>query len=120
MTGIYRLIAFAVLLAASSAGSASAAIEVEALFTNAAALRIDGERKMLKAGQSYRGVTLVAAHSGTATLEVQCDGNVEQLDPNGYAITMHSFKSPGDYIVRVQRTNLNGVRGIGHLHVRVE
>lgn len=77
MTGIYRLIACAVLLAASAAGSASAVIEVEALFTNAAALRIDGERKMLKAGQSYKGVTLVAAHSGTATLEV--DGQTKEL-----------------------------------------
>ena len=77
MTGMYRLVAFAVLLAASAAGSASAAIEVEALFTNAAALRIDGERKMLKAGQSYKGVTLVAAHSGTATLEV--DGKTLEL-----------------------------------------
>lgn len=77
MTGIYRLVVMAMLLAASAAGSASAAIEVEALFTNAAALRIDGERKMLKAGQSYKGVTLVAAHSGTATLEV--DGQTKEL-----------------------------------------
>jgi murein DD-endopeptidase MepM/ murein hydrolase activator NlpD len=57
---------------------------------------------------------------GSATVEVQSDGNVEQLNPNGYAVTMHSFQSPGDYIVRVQRTNLHGIRGIGHLHVHVE
>jgi aspartyl protease family protein len=58
------------LLAISPAWSAPAAVEVEALFTDAAVLQIDGERKMLKAGQSYGGVTLVAAHSGTATLAV--------------------------------------------------
>ena len=46
-------------------------IEVEALFTDTAVLRIDGQRKMLRAGQSFQGVTLVAAHSRTATLEVE-------------------------------------------------
>lgn len=77
MTGIATPIAMAMLLAISPAWSAPAAIEVEALFTDAAVLQIDGERKMLKAGQSYRGVTLVAAHSGTATLAV--DGQTLEL-----------------------------------------
>ena len=44
-------------------------IEVEALFTDAAVLEIDGERKMLRVGQSFRGVTLIAAYSQTATVE---------------------------------------------------
>jgi len=57
-------------LAAPIAWPAAPQIEVEALFTDAAVLKIDGERKMLKAGQSYKGVTLVAAYSRTATLEV--------------------------------------------------
>ena len=77
MTMIGKRLALALLLAVSPAWSASAAIEVEALFTNAAVLRIDGERKMLKAGQSYKGVTLVAAHSSTATLDV--DGQSLEL-----------------------------------------
>ena len=78
MTGIRTSIALAALLIATSpAWSASAAIEVEALFTDAAVLKIDGERKMLKAGQSYRGITLVAAHSSTATLDV--DGQTLEL-----------------------------------------
>jgi aspartyl protease family protein len=58
------------LLMASVAWSTPPRIEVEALFTDAAVLKIDGERKMLRAGQSYKGVTLVAAYSRTATLEV--------------------------------------------------
>jgi aspartyl protease family protein len=49
---------------------AAPTIEVEALMTDAAVLKIDGERKMLKAGQTYRGVTLISAYSRTATLEV--------------------------------------------------
>ncbi|MEM8662275.1 MAG: TIGR02281 family clan AA aspartic protease [Pseudomonadota bacterium] len=52
-------------------------VEVEALFTDAAFLKIDGERKMLKAGQSHKGVVLVSAHSRTATLEI--DGVVVEL-----------------------------------------
>jgi murein DD-endopeptidase MepM/ murein hydrolase activator NlpD len=57
---------------------------------------------------------------GTPKVKVQSDGNVKKLDPNGYAVTRHSFKQPGDYIVRVERTNADGVRGVGHLHVRVD
>jgi aspartyl protease family protein len=65
-----RALLACLLLVAAAAWPATPTLEVEALFTNAAVLRIDGERKMLKAGQSYQGVTLVAAHSQTATLEV--------------------------------------------------
>jgi aspartyl protease family protein len=60
----------ALVLMSSTAWPAPPRVEVEALFTDAAVLQIDGERKMLKAGQSYKGVTLVAAYSRTATLEV--------------------------------------------------
>jgi hypothetical protein len=56
----------------------------------------------------------------TEKVEVQSDGNVKKLDPDGYAVTTHSFANPGDYIVRVERSNRDGVKGIGHLHVRVE
>jgi aspartyl protease family protein len=48
------------------------------LFTDAAVLRIDGQRKMLRAGQSFAGVTLVSAHSRAATLEV--DGQRLELE----------------------------------------
>lgn len=56
---------------------------------------------------------------GSPQVEVQSDGNVKKLDPNGYAVTTHAYKKPGDYIVRVQRTNDRGIRGVSHLHVRV-
>ena len=38
---------------------------------------------------------------------------------DGYAVTTHCFKKPGHYIVRVERTNRDGVTAVGHLHVRV-
>ena len=56
---------------------------------------------------------------GSPKVEVQSDGNAKKLDPNGYAVTTHAFKDPGDYIVSVQRTNADGIRGVGRLHVRV-
>jgi aspartyl protease family protein len=65
-----RLVFAALMLVSAAALSGSPTLEVEALFTDAAVLKIDGERKMLKAGQSYGGVTLVAAYSRTVTLEV--------------------------------------------------
>lgn len=57
---------------------------------------------------------------GSEPVEVRSDGNVEKLDPNGYAVTTHAFESPGDYIVTVQRSDRQGATAIGHLHVRVE
>ena len=50
--------------------AASPSVEVQALFTDTAVLKIDGQRKTLRAGQSYGGVTLVTASSRKATLEI--------------------------------------------------
>ena len=47
------------------------------------------------------------------------DGNAVKLDPDGYAETVHRYKEPGDYVVRVERTNEFGVRAVGQLHVRI-
>ena len=43
-----------------------------------------------------------------------------ELAKNGYAVTEHRFARPGHYLVRVERTNEQGQRAIGHLHVLVE
>ena len=58
------------LLAAVGPAFAAPAIQVEGLMTNAAILQVDGERKMLRVGDTFKGVTLVAAYARTATLEV--------------------------------------------------
>jgi hypothetical protein len=56
---------------------------------------------------------------GSAAVEVQSDGNINKLDPDGYAVTSHSYREAGDYIVRVERTDQRGIRGVGHLHVHI-
>ena len=63
-------------LHAHSAHSAPT-IEIEGLMPpNAAVLTVDGERKLVKVGQTFKGVTLVAAYSRTATLEVDGEQTV--------------------------------------------
>jgi putative CocE/NonD family hydrolase len=57
---------------------------------------------------------------GSAKVEVQSDGNAVKLAPDGYAVTTHRYEKPGDYVVRVSRTNEHGVVAVGHLHVHVE
>ena len=68
--GRMRLLVSTLLLAGASMVLGAPDIEVEALMPDTAVLKIDGERKVLKAGQTYRGITLISAYSRTATLEV--------------------------------------------------
>jgi hypothetical protein len=55
----------------------------------------------------------------TPPVKVKSDGNVVAHARDGYAITRHSFARPGDYIVRVERTNEQGEKAEAHLHVKV-
>jgi murein DD-endopeptidase MepM/ murein hydrolase activator NlpD len=53
------------------------------------------------------------------TATTKSDGNVEEHAKDGFAVTTHAFSKPGDYIVRVERTNQLGQKAIAHLWVRV-
>jgi aspartyl protease family protein len=64
-------------LAAMQASVAASAVEVEALLGDTAVLLIDGQRKTLRVGQSFAGVTLLAAQPTTATVEV--DGRAQTV-----------------------------------------
>ncbi len=81
-------------------------IEIQGLMPpNAAILSIDGQRKLLKVGQTFNGVTLVAAYSTTATLEV--DGQQTVL---GFSRRVGSnYQQPTNKQVRITRnSNLQG------------
>jgi hypothetical protein len=56
---------------------------------------------------------------GTPPVTVKSDGNARPLAPDGYAVTTHRFDKAGLYLVRVERANLEGVRAVGHLKVRI-
>jgi len=53
------------------------------------------------------------------TAQTKSDGDVEPHAKNGFAVTTHTFSAPGDYIVRVERSNQLGQKAIAHLWVHV-
>jgi hypothetical protein len=57
---------------------------------------------------------------GSPPVKVRSDGNAKPHAPDGYAVTVHRFARPGDYIVRVEGTGRGGAKAVAHLHVRVE
>lgn len=64
------LVTISLLLLAVQARGQAASVEVQALLGNTAVLMIDGQRKMLKIGESFAGVTVVSTQSTTATLDI--------------------------------------------------
>ena len=56
---------------------------------------------------------------GTPPVTTRSDGNVERLAPNGYASTVHRFDKPGDYLVRVERSDRKGRKATARLHVHI-
>jgi murein DD-endopeptidase MepM/ murein hydrolase activator NlpD len=57
---------------------------------------------------------------GTPPVTTHSDGNVEIHALNGYAATVHRFAKPGDYLVRVERSDLKGRKATARLHVHIE
>jgi murein DD-endopeptidase MepM/ murein hydrolase activator NlpD len=54
------------------------------------------------------------------TAITKSDGNVDEHAKNGFAVTTHAYAAPGDYIVRVERTNRPGQTATTHLWVHVD
>lgn len=101
---MFRNIVLFLLVAGLSAGmgiarAASPRIQVEALFKDTAVLKINGQRKTLRVGQSYAGVTLLAAYSRTATLEV--DGQQVVLGISRHIGT--NYEAPREQVVTIER-----------------
>ena len=57
---------------------------------------------------------------GSVPVKVQSDGNANQHNPAGYALTRHRYEKPGDYIVTVRRSDEHGYEAVGHLHIRID
>lgn len=63
-------ILLALLLCGLATAQASPDVMVEGLLPEAAVLKVDGQRKMVRVGQSFNGVKLLASGATSATLEV--------------------------------------------------
>jgi len=57
---------------------------------------------------------------GTSPVTTHSDGAVKPLAKDGYAVTIHRFGKPGDYLVRVERTDNRGQKATARLHVQVD
>ena len=77
----------------------SSRIAVEALSTDTAVLNVDGQRKMLRVGQSFGGVTLLASDTRFATVRV--DGEEKKLGLTRYIGT--SYARPEEQRVTIPR-----------------
>ena len=57
---------------------------------------------------------------GSAPVKVRSDGNADQHNPAGYAVTRHRYARAGDYLVTVKRSDEHGCEAVGRLHVRID
>jgi aspartyl protease family protein len=104
---------FALLLSALPAYATD--IEVQALFTNAAMIKIDGQSKMLKVGQSFGGVTLLESTSQAAVIELngkQQQVTVSQrISGNFQQPTSREVAIPRDSMMQyISQAEINGRR----------
>ena len=56
---------------------------------------------------------------GSPKVTVTSDGNREVHNPDGYAVTQHSYDRAGHYLVSVERSNQRGEKATAHLLVQV-
>ena len=86
-------------LGAVSVAQAAPRIEVEALFPEAAVVKVDGQRKMLRVGDDFQGVTLLASGSASVTLEVDGQQQVHGLTRS----IGSSYQAPQKQVVKIPR-----------------
>jgi len=97
-----------VFMFAAMSVSAAENIEVQALFPGKAMLSIDGESKVLSAGQTFAGVKVISADGKMAVLEI--DGEQKSYAP-GSAITTSYQK-----LVHVREQIMADTRGMFLTH----
>ncbi|GAB3323603.1 TIGR02281 family clan AA aspartic protease [Haliea atlantica] len=97
------LLLVALLLVARVSAQPPVAVQVEALLPNTAVLMINGQRKTLRAGDSFQGVTLVSADARAAVLEI--DGKRQTVGLNRMITTQ--YVTPDKRQVDIPRNNRN-------------
>ena len=101
-------------LTAGSASAQSSAVEVEALMGQSAVLKIDGQRKMLRVGETHQGVTLLSADSSSVTLDI--DGRQETLGLSRRIVS--NYQEPTEQQVSIPRNGNNQYETIATINGR--
>jgi aspartyl protease family protein len=94
-----NILALVAMLWAAAATAQPGSVELEALLGNTAVLMIDGERKTLRAGQAYSGVTLLSVQPSTVTLQIA--GQTKTLGMSQRVGT--TFQQPTEKVVTIAR-----------------
>lgn len=109
-----RICAWAVALLLSANVAIAASVEVQALLGSNAVLRVNGERKMLRPGESLGGVTLVRTTATAAIVRV--NGVEQSLDLSRRVGT--SYEEPLERVVTIPRNNQNQYLTTAHINGR--
>ena len=99
MRALLTFTTIGLLLLTLQAQSAPSSVELEALLGKTAVLMINGERKTLRVGESFAGVTLVAAQTTTATLSI--DGREQTVGLSQRVAT--EFQQAQEHVVTIPR-----------------
>ena len=87
------------LLGSLQAQSAETTVELQALLGDTAVLMINGQRKTLRVGESFDGVTVLATQSTEATLEINGQSNILGLSQR----VGSNFEEPQEQVVTIAR-----------------
>jgi aspartyl protease family protein len=99
---IWRLIATLVLLIPADLAFSAVEISVEGLMPNAAVLMVNGERKLVRVGQTFQGVTLVSSEQTRVTVEIE--GMRQKLGLSQHIGSV--YESPSETLVTIPRNDL--------------
>jgi len=56
---------------------------------------------------------------GSPKAKTRSDGNVKPLAKDGYVVLAHRYQKPGQYLVRVERTDRHSQKAVHYVHVAV-
>jgi aspartyl protease family protein len=93
------LVLISFLLGSLPARSAETTVELQALLGDTAVLMINGQRKTLRVGESFDGVTVLATQPTEATLEINGQSNILGLSQR----VGSNFEEPQEQVVTIAR-----------------
>lgn len=94
-----RFLLVVLFVALSNSVTAAPGVTVEGIMPDAAVLMIDGQRKMLRVGETFAGVTLLATRNDNVTLDI--DGKRRDLGLSRYIGTR--YQEPENRVVTIVR-----------------